>query len=181
MSSDRKKADPSHGSAELSGSNEILHSILSDMGDAVIVADKDENFVVFNPAASACSAPGRPRQNPRNGPSDTVSTCRIRLRPSLLMSYLSPARFVARRSTILRCSFGIGRAGGRTALFHSSFEPGWETCASWRGAESPQSLCESGGRRSHWTTQWLLRDGHVHAKTGCSDRCDDRSALGGLS
>jgi PAS domain S-box-containing protein len=37
--------------AELSRTNEILHSILSDMGDAVIVADKDENFLVFNPAA----------------------------------------------------------------------------------------------------------------------------------
>ncbi len=37
--------------AELSRINEILHSILSDMGDAVIVADKDENFLVFNPAA----------------------------------------------------------------------------------------------------------------------------------
>src|SRR6476659_6982321 len=34
--------------AELSRINEILHSILSDMGDAVIVADKDENFLVFN-------------------------------------------------------------------------------------------------------------------------------------
>ena len=51
MSSDRKKADPSHSNAELSRGNEILHSILSDMGDAVIVADNDENFVVFNPAA----------------------------------------------------------------------------------------------------------------------------------
>jgi PAS domain S-box-containing protein len=51
MSSDRKKPDPSHSNAELSRGNEILHSILSDMGDAVIVADKDENFVVFNPAA----------------------------------------------------------------------------------------------------------------------------------
>jgi len=37
--------------AELSRTNEILHSILSDMGDAVIVADKDGNFLVFNPAA----------------------------------------------------------------------------------------------------------------------------------
>lgn len=37
--------------AELSRTNEILRSILSDMGDAVIVADKDENFLVFNPAA----------------------------------------------------------------------------------------------------------------------------------
>jgi PAS domain S-box-containing protein len=51
MSSDRKKPDTSHSNAELSRGNEILHSILSDMGDAVIVADKDENFVVFNPAA----------------------------------------------------------------------------------------------------------------------------------
>src|SRR5215475_3534601 len=37
--------------AELSRTNEILHSILSNMGDAVIVADKDKNFLVFNPAA----------------------------------------------------------------------------------------------------------------------------------
>src|SRR4029453_17788143 len=37
--------------AELSRTNEILRSILSNMGDAVIVADKDENFLVFNPAA----------------------------------------------------------------------------------------------------------------------------------
>jgi PAS domain S-box-containing protein len=37
--------------AELSRTNEILRSILSNMGDAVIVADKDENFIVFNPAA----------------------------------------------------------------------------------------------------------------------------------
>jgi PAS domain S-box-containing protein len=37
--------------AELSRTNRILHSILADMGDAVVVADKDENFVLFNPAA----------------------------------------------------------------------------------------------------------------------------------
>jgi PAS domain S-box-containing protein len=37
--------------AELSRTNEILRSILSNMGDAVIVADKDNNFLVFNPAA----------------------------------------------------------------------------------------------------------------------------------
>jgi len=37
--------------AELSRTNEILSSILSNMGDAVIVADKDNNFLVFNPAA----------------------------------------------------------------------------------------------------------------------------------
>src|SRR5215475_10320700 len=37
--------------AELSRTNEILRSILSNMGDAVVVADKDNNFLVFNPSA----------------------------------------------------------------------------------------------------------------------------------
>ena len=37
--------------AELSRTNDILRSILSNMGDAVIVADCDGNFVLFNPAA----------------------------------------------------------------------------------------------------------------------------------
>jgi signal transduction histidine kinase len=37
--------------AELSRTNEILSSILSNMGDAVVVADKSGNFLVFNPAA----------------------------------------------------------------------------------------------------------------------------------
>src|SRR5262249_46311208 len=37
--------------AELSRTNEIMRSILSNMGDGVIVADKDGNFLVFNPAA----------------------------------------------------------------------------------------------------------------------------------
>src|SRR5262249_2618148 len=37
--------------AELSRTNEILRSILSNMGDAVVVTDKEENFLVFNPAA----------------------------------------------------------------------------------------------------------------------------------
>jgi len=36
---------------ELSRTSEILHSILSEMGDPVIVADKHGNFLVFNPAA----------------------------------------------------------------------------------------------------------------------------------
>jgi PAS domain S-box-containing protein len=36
---------------KLSSTNEILQSILSSMGDAVIVADKNGNFLVFNPAA----------------------------------------------------------------------------------------------------------------------------------
>ncbi len=36
---------------ELSRTNEILESILSSMGDAVIVADKEQRVLVFNPAA----------------------------------------------------------------------------------------------------------------------------------
>ena len=50
--------------AELSRTNKILHSILSDMDDAVIVADKDENFVLFNPAAERMFG---------TGPTDTRS------------------------------------------------------------------------------------------------------------
>jgi PAS domain S-box-containing protein len=49
--------------AELSRINEILHSILSDMGDAVIVADKDENFLVFNPAAERMFGAGATKTN----------------------------------------------------------------------------------------------------------------------
>ena len=48
---------------ELSRINEILHSILSDMGDAVIVADKDENFLVFNPAAERMFGAGATKRN----------------------------------------------------------------------------------------------------------------------
>src|SRR6266550_678588 len=36
---------------EFSLTNEILESILSNMGDAVIVADREQKFLVFNPAA----------------------------------------------------------------------------------------------------------------------------------
>jgi PAS domain S-box-containing protein len=43
---ERKRAEE-----ELSSTNEILQSILSSMADAVIVADKEGNFLVFNPAA----------------------------------------------------------------------------------------------------------------------------------
>lgn len=39
------------GHAELARTNQILRSILSNMGDAVIVADTEGNFLVFNPAA----------------------------------------------------------------------------------------------------------------------------------
>jgi PAS domain S-box len=34
-----------------SGTNEILQSVLSSMGDAVMVADRNGKFLVFNPAA----------------------------------------------------------------------------------------------------------------------------------
>ena len=40
-----------HAEQELSRTNEILQSILSSMADAVIVADKQGNFLLFNPAA----------------------------------------------------------------------------------------------------------------------------------
>lgn len=43
---ERKRAEE-----KLSSTNEILQSILSSMADAVIVADKHGNFLVFNPAA----------------------------------------------------------------------------------------------------------------------------------
>src|SRR5438094_5890584 len=43
---ERKRAEE-----ELSQANEILQSILSNMGDAVIVADKDGRLLVFNPVA----------------------------------------------------------------------------------------------------------------------------------
>ena len=57
---ERKVADRT---AELSRTNEILHSILADMGDAVIVADKDENFLVFNPAAERMFGAGATKTN----------------------------------------------------------------------------------------------------------------------
>jgi len=40
-----------HTVGDLAQVNEILESILSNMGDAVIVAGRDEKFLVFNPAA----------------------------------------------------------------------------------------------------------------------------------
>jgi len=40
-----------HTARDLTQVNEILESILSNMGDAVIVADRDEKFLVSNPAA----------------------------------------------------------------------------------------------------------------------------------
>ncbi|HTG72298.1 MAG TPA: PAS domain S-box protein, partial [Terriglobia bacterium] len=51
VSRDELERKVSDRTAELSRTNEILSSILSNMGDAVIVADKSGNFLVFNPAA----------------------------------------------------------------------------------------------------------------------------------
>ena len=51
---ERKRAEQ-----ERSRTNEILQSILSSMADAVIVADKQGNFLVFNPAAERMFGPGR--------------------------------------------------------------------------------------------------------------------------
>ena len=50
--------------AEFSRTNEILRSILSNMGDAVIVADKDNNFLVFNPAAERMFGKGAMQMPP---------------------------------------------------------------------------------------------------------------------
>ncbi len=50
-SRDQLERAVSDQTAELARTNRILHSILSDMGDAVVVAGKAENFVLFNPAA----------------------------------------------------------------------------------------------------------------------------------
>ena len=54
--------------AELSRTNEILHSILSDMGDAVIVADKEGDFLVFNPAAERMFGQGATKTSPAEWP-----------------------------------------------------------------------------------------------------------------
>jgi PAS domain S-box-containing protein len=54
--------------AELSRTNEILQSILSDMGDAVIVADTEGNFIIFNPAAERMFGPGATRTAPAEWP-----------------------------------------------------------------------------------------------------------------
>ena len=40
-----------HPAGDLAQVNEILESILSNIGDAVIVAGRDEKFLIFNPAA----------------------------------------------------------------------------------------------------------------------------------
>ena len=72
---ERKRAEE-----KLSSTNEILQSILSSMGDAVIVADKEGKFLVFNPAANACSGKARPKPRQTNGRTNMVSIYRTRSR-----------------------------------------------------------------------------------------------------
>src|SRR5437868_13749292 len=50
---------------DLAQVNEILEAILSNMGDAVIVAGRDEKFLIFNPAAQRIFG---------EGATDTTST-----------------------------------------------------------------------------------------------------------
>jgi len=54
--------------AELSRTTQILQSILSDMGDAVIVADKHGNFLLFNPAAERMFGQGAIHTPPSEWP-----------------------------------------------------------------------------------------------------------------
>src|SRR5436190_10057484 len=56
---ERKRAEQ-----ELSRTNEILQSILSNMGDAVIVADKDGKLLVFNPVAERFFGPRATQTTP---------------------------------------------------------------------------------------------------------------------
>jgi PAS domain S-box-containing protein len=56
---ERKRAEE-----ELSQANEILQSILSNMGDAVIVADKDGKLLVFNPVAERFFGPQATQTTP---------------------------------------------------------------------------------------------------------------------
>jgi len=58
--------------------NEILESVLSNIGDAVIVAGRDGKFLILNPAARRLLAIARLISPGRTGRVDMVSTCRTR-------------------------------------------------------------------------------------------------------
>ena len=60
---ERKRAEE-----KLSRTNEILESILSNMGDAVIVADTEGKFLVFNPAAERMFGKGAMQSSPSEWP-----------------------------------------------------------------------------------------------------------------
>jgi PAS domain S-box-containing protein len=223
---------------ELARTNDILQSILSNMGDAVIVADKDNRFLVFNPAAErmfgkgAMTMPstewahryglylpdkispfphdqlpltrsirgepvdnvemfvrhekaphglwteitGRPLRGPSGDVLGGVIVCRditqikeeefFRAGQSRVLEMIAADAPLA---DVLTSLVLLMEGQAETALFDSPFEPRRETCASRRRAESARSLCEGGKRCCDRTTQWLLRDGHVHAKTSCGD------------
>ena len=57
-----------HTAGDLAQVNEILESILSNMGDAVIVAGRDEKFLIFNPAAQRMFGEGAPDTTSANWP-----------------------------------------------------------------------------------------------------------------
>jgi len=61
---DQLEQKVSRRTAELSRTNEIMRSILSNMGDAVVVADKNKNFLVFNPAAERMFGKGAMQMPP---------------------------------------------------------------------------------------------------------------------
>src|ERR1700759_1064535 len=54
----------STAAGELAQTNEILHTMLSDIGDGVVAADTDGNFIVFNPAAERMFGGGALRVPP---------------------------------------------------------------------------------------------------------------------
>ncbi len=92
--------------AQLSHSNKIQESILASMGDAVVVADKDGKFLVFNPAAERMFGQGATQISPSEWSNDTVSFCRTRLRLFRRIKYPSRGLFAAKRWTMLSCSSG---------------------------------------------------------------------------
>ena len=225
--------------AEFSRTNEILRSILSNMGDAVIVADKDNNFLVFNPAAERMFGKGAMQMPPAEWsqhyglylpdkvtpfPHDQLPMARsirgeevdniemfvrhekaphglwteiigrpLRGADGDLLGGVIVCRditqikeeefFRAGQSRVLEMIAADaplargpyqscpshGRAGRRTTLFHSPFEPRWETRASWRSAESSRSLCESGRRLTDRAMQRFLRHCDVHTQ---ASHCD---------
>jgi PAS domain S-box len=96
-----------------------MRSILSNMGDAVVVADKDNNFLVFNPAAERMFGKGAMESRQPSGRNITDYICRTRSPRFRTISCPSHARFVVRKSTTLRCSYDMKRrptASGRESL-----------------------------------------------------------------
>jgi PAS domain S-box-containing protein len=91
---------------ELSRTNEILNSILSNMGDAVVVADKEENFLVFNPAAERMFGTGPTQAKSREWSRRYGLYLPDKITPFPAINCLLRGRSAARRSTTSRCSSG---------------------------------------------------------------------------